>query len=89
MVTPRSGAGFAAHSAEAALVSYFLSATSLIILRIGIFTNYRVGSSSSIKVWETLLSRAERQLADADVALVGRAACNTITFTDRRNDDSE
>ena len=73
MVTPRSGAGFAAHSAEAALVAYFLSATSLIILRIGIFTNYRVGSSSSIKVWETLLSRAERQLADADVALVGRA----------------
>jgi len=50
MVMPRSGAGFAAHSAEAALVSYFLSATSLIILRIGIFTNYRVGSSSSVKV---------------------------------------
>ena len=35
--------------------------------------------------WETVLSRAERQLADADVA----PSCDTITFTDRRNDDSE
>jgi len=73
MVTPRSGAGFAAHSAEAALVSYFLSATSLIILRIGIFTNYRGGQLELYQSLETILSRAERQLADAEVALVGRA----------------
>jgi len=51
----------------------FSSATSVIILRIGIFTNYRGGQLELYQSLETILSRAERQLADAEVALVGRA----------------
>jgi hypothetical protein len=55
MVTPRSGAGFAAHSAEAALAHRDL---------------YELpgGQIELYQSWETVLSRAERQLADAEVA---------------------